>query len=64
MKKVYNTYKGKMTIDTQRDFFLMEIYKKAKELNSQYRYRQFGIDKEDTLERKTKAEEEIKALLK
>ena len=32
MKKVYNTYKGKMTIDTQRDFFLMEIYKKAKEI--------------------------------
>ena len=40
------------------------INKKAKELNQQYRYRRFGLDAEDTQERKTLAEEEIKNLLK
>lgn len=42
IKKVYNTHKGKLAIDTQRPFFLSEIYKKAKELNSTYKSRQLS----------------------
>lgn len=44
IKKVYNAHKGKLTIDTQRQFFLNEIYKKAKELNSKYKNRQLSDD--------------------
>ena len=64
IKKVYNTHRNKLVIDTQRQFFLSEVCKKAKELNSQYRYRQFGVNENDTAQRKVVAEDEIKALLK
>ena len=42
IKKVYNAHKGKLAIDTQRPFFLSEIHKKAKELNSTYKSRQLS----------------------
>lgn len=42
IKKVYNTHKGKLAIDTQRPFFLSEIHKKVKELNSTYKSRQLS----------------------
>lgn len=42
IKKIYNVHKGKMTTDTQRPFFLSEIHKKAKELNSTYKSRQLS----------------------
>ena len=64
IKRVYNNNRNKLAIDSQRPFFSSEINKKAKELNQQYRYRRFGLDTEDTQERKTLAEEEIKNLLK
>lgn len=51
IKKVYNSHKNKMTMDGQRQFFLNEIYKKAKELNRKYRNRRLE-------------DEEIKGLLK
>ena len=64
IKKVFNNNRNKLSIETQRPFFLTEIHKKAKELNSQYRYRRFGTEIEDTLERKEVAEKEIKNILK
>lgn len=64
IKKTYNTHRNKLSIESQRQFFLMEIHKTAKKLNQQYRYRRFGINAEDTQERKKLAEEEIKSLLK
>ena len=64
IKKVYNAHKGKLAIDTQRPFFLTEIRKTTKKLNQQYRYRRFGLDADDTQERKVLAEKEIKKLLK
>lgn len=42
IKKVYNTHRGKLAVDTQRPFFLTEIHKKAKELNCKYRNRQLS----------------------
>lgn len=42
VKKIYNAHKGKMTTDAQRPFFLSEIHKKAKELNSTYKSRQLS----------------------
>lgn len=51
MKRVYNTHKNKIITDTQRPFFLGEIYKKSKELNCEYKNRQLS-------------DEEIKGLLK
>lgn len=42
IKKVYNAHKGKLAIDTQRPFFLNEIHKKVKELNSTYKSRQLS----------------------
>ena len=42
IKKIYNTHKGKLAIEKQRTFFLSEIYKKAKELNSTYKSRQLS----------------------
>ena len=42
IKKIYNAHKGKMATDTQRPFFLSEIHKKAKELNSTYKSRQLS----------------------
>lgn len=44
IKKVYNTHKSKLVIDTQRPFFKNEIYKKAKELNCKYKNRQLEND--------------------
>lgn len=44
IKKVYNTHKAKLVIDTQRPFFNSEIYKKAKELNCKYKNRQLEDD--------------------
>ena len=41
-KKIYNAHKGKMATDAQRPFFLSEIHKKAKELNSTYKSRQLS----------------------
>lgn len=40
IKNTYNTYKNKLIVNSQRQFFLTEIYKKAKELNSTYKNRQ------------------------
>ena len=42
IKKIYNAHKGKMATDAQRPFFLSEIHKKAKELNSTYKSRQLS----------------------
>lgn len=39
IKRVYNAHKSKLAIDTQRQFFLGEIHKKARELNSTYKSR-------------------------
>ena len=64
IKKTYNTHRNKLAIETQRPFFLMEIRKTASKLNQQYRYRRFGLDVDDTQERKVLAEKEIKKLLK
>lgn len=64
IKKTYNTHRNKLALENQRQFFLTEIHKTAKKLNQQYRYRRFGINMEDTQERKKLAEEEIKNLLK
>ena len=64
IKKTYGTHRNKLAIETQRPFFLMEIRKTASKLNQQYRYRRFGLDVDDTQERKVLAEKEIKKLLK
>lgn len=64
IKKTYSTHRNKLAIETQRPFFLMEIRKTTKKLNQQYRYRRFGLDTDDTQERKVLAEKEIKKLLK
>lgn len=64
IKKVFNDNRNKISIEAQRPFFLTQLHKKAKELNSQYRYRRFGGDITDILERKEVAEQEIKNLLK
>ena len=64
IKKTYNTHRNKLAIETQRPFFLMEIRKTASKLNQQYRYRRFGLEVDDTQERKVLAEKEIKKLLK
>ena len=64
IKKTYSTHRNKLAVETQRPFFLMEIQKTASKLNQQYRYRRFGLDVDDTQERKVLAEKEIKKLLK
>lgn len=64
IKKTYSTHRNKLAVETQRPFFLTEIRKTTKKLNQQYRYRRFGLDAEDTQERKVLAEKEIKKLLK
>lgn len=42
IKNTYNNHKNKLIINVQRPFFLNEINKKARELNSTYRNRQLS----------------------
>lgn len=42
IKRVYNTHKSKLALDNQRQFFVKEIRKKAKELNGVYKNRQLS----------------------
>ena len=51
MKKTYISNRNKLLIDSQRQFFLTEIYKKNKELSSKYKNRRL-------------TDEEIKNLIK
>ena len=51
MKKTYISNRNKLLVDSQRQFFLTEIYKKNKELSSKYKNRRL-------------TDEEIKNLIK
>lgn len=52
MKRVYEEHKQKIIYDTQRQFFLQVVNQKAKELNSEYKYKYYS------------SADEIKELLK
>ena len=45
IKRVYLDNKNKLLYDSQREFLLENIYKKAKELTNPYKYRQINEDK-------------------
>lgn len=45
LKVAYNNHRNKLSYANQIEFFEKEIHKKAKELNTTYRYRQFSNDK-------------------